>query len=448
MIHSSHAFQHYIKQSERASHAFLGQDAATAVEEVTVPSLASHIVGYATSPLLDLMETVVGPSSKGKQHTRTEHVADKPLPMPTGGQKQSRQAKAKAKAKPRKPKQKTNRRRYKQKQRKAPVSQSTPVARRTTGRRSLTTVPAPAIIGTKRNSGFVMNFRKGLREGCLGIDGSMMLGTVVAATGEVSPGVEKTFAAIAMGGNTTRLTNGVMMAPSNSFYFGTPVYIFSQLFERFLLTTWLEYRPMVGTGTYGNIKLLFCEDPLTMYAVTGKPHNSNNSPNTMLATNEPFDSGDFAGMPRVDEGSVWLNWETTKSHRYQQQDPNYTTMTSYDGAVNPASTTAIDLRQPIAGFWAISGSNLPDQSTNTTAPMGELWVHYELDLCDLVTSAPVLGPIGKPISLRKTVNTMDILAVQVAEILKQQEGKADEKSTVQRSRSRAREQATTEKKTH
>jgi len=430
----SKIIQKYVDKSEQASHGFLGESTQgeNNKDHSLIQRVAAHALGYATAPLLAGMEQVVANlGSKGKRSVHKEQTVDKQPSMPP---------KSKTDGKKRRPRT----RKGKVKTRKGGLPRFKPLPTRNRKPQTVSLsgqgqqeskIEAPVTYGAIGSSGLRMDFNRGPRSGCLKITGSLYLGDLCASTSGTT-----TFATFAPKGVLTELINGWMVCPQNYYYFGAPVTILTQLFERYLAKTRLSYRPRVSTAVAGNFKILYTSDPMTMWALTGKDHTTEATP--ALALPNAFTTGEFAGFPHVFEGSVWAAWKTGWSHRFSADDMNYTTATTYTTAINPGTTAQIDVRQAIAGFWCFSGSGLPSQGDTKTASIGELWVDYELDLCDLVTTAYQEAPsssrslqslvsnhqvISAPV-LKRTVNSLDAMAAYMlprlkAELTRKQESK-------------------------
>lgn len=403
--------QTYIDYSEKASHAFLGEAPGENKKGTTIERVLSHGLGYATSPLLMFIEKAVDTlAPKGNLVPRTEQPDTKQLPMPPkqGGKAKGQKGKPKGKPKAaQKPKTA-----YRKKQNNTPqASKSSTVSMARRGRGKEKVYEAPVMTGiSTQDSGMVFKFSAGRRAGCLNITSALYVGDLVAATNGTT-----TYAAFAPKGDLTKLCNHLMVAPQNYFYMGAPVTVFTQLFERYVSRTSLEYRPRVATNTNGNFKIMYLEDPVAMYALTGKQNVSYATP-ALYAPNA-YTTAEFAGFPNVSEGSVWVRWSTKPSHSHFGQDLQYTTAPTYTLPINPGNTTAIDVRQSCQGMWAFTGSALPSQGDTKSSPFGEVWINYEIELCDIVTTAYTTAPAcdscgqtpGQPI-FKRPVNTLDDIA--------------------------------------
>lgn len=293
-------------------------------------------------------------------------------------------------------------------------------------------IAAPIINSQVRNAGMQMSFGAGSRVGCMTIRGSLLVGTLnnlVDSKSNVFVGMSTS--------TGLYLQAGWLVCPQNHYYFGSPVTYFTLLFERYRIRTRLEYRPRCPATQPGSFKIVYLEDPVAFYAMTGKG-TAGYSPN--VAGIDAFypqavTLANISGYPTVYEGPAWASFETDWSHVFRDQDMNYTTAKTYNGYIDAANTLAIDLRQSMAGYWIFSGSGFTDVAGNSTStPMGEIWVHYDLELCDLVTSS-VSTAIGDPMVFgRRPVDTLDTMVKQLREKLS-----IDDSSESKRSGSRSRD---------
>jgi hypothetical protein len=414
----------YVEKSERASHGFLGEDVGGPYRNHTVTQrMVSHVVGYGTSPLLAFFDAIL-PS---KRAPVADMPADKQLSqMPGGGTKKTNQKKSKTTKTRRggggkqKSKQKGKRGRQKSK---SQTQKGTNLGAQT---QRLKVEDAPVSQGTSsKNMGMMMKFSAGPRVGCMRIEGRIYVGDMCAAG---SAG--NNFVVFCPGGVTTKMMNHWSAMPQSSFYFGSPVSTFSQLFERYKLFTKLEYRPRTNTGTSGNFKFLYNEDPVAMWALTGIGQTVDTTQAGALTNS--YTTAHFAGFPQVAETICWRQFETDWSYSFYGQDMNYTTATSYTGVINPAAVAAYDVRSAIAGTWAFTGSGFKGVTDNTTSQIGELWVNYDLTLCDLVTSAYTQAPTldGKITTGRKTVSSIDTMLPMIINALREGKKKPDDEMRI------------------
>lgn len=274
-----------------------------------------------------------------------------------------------------------------------------------------TVVPAPVNYGGTRNSGSSLRFAAGSRAGCMRISGNVQVGTLQMYNDGTTSALS-----ILLGTTTIGTSGGMcsqfMVMPQNSRYFSTPVYLFAQLFQRFKMKTRLEFRTRMATSDRGAIKVVYVEDPAAFYANTGKTCIGN------IMANQAA-SGDFAGYPDVFEGSVWLSWKTGWSHQPPAEDYRYIAGPSYNALVNPATNTDVSLRQSISGSWLVAQTGVTAPTAGTATYLGELWVEYELELCDLMTF-PMTVVDG--FSMRKPAkDQLDRLAEAVASKLERKE---------------------------
>jgi hypothetical protein len=391
----------YVEVSERAAHGMLGESPDNPKQQR--PSLlqnaAAHGVAYATSPLLGLMEAIIPP----KRKPAVESSASKQLPavdMAGGKGKRAKAKKARKGTKrppPTPPRGRKGSQRSKQKSEKEKETSLS-------GKPDVSIEKAPVSVGvTGRNMGMLMHFYGGTRPGCMRIRGACYVGDLCVSTSGTS-----NFVTYAVKGDTTKLANSWSAMPSSSYYFGPPVSVFSQLFERYRVRTKIEYRPRVSSATGGCFKILYNEDPMAMWALTGKSERDYGTP--ALALPNAYSTADISGFPMVTEGAVWRNFETGWSHVQTDQDLNYTTAPSYTSYIDPSNIPMYDVRQAKSGIWSFGGVGFSSQGDTKTTSYGEIWVHYDLSLCDIVTSAYTQAPT---LTSRKTIDSNKLIVDQV-----------------------------------
>jgi hypothetical protein len=287
-----------------------------------------------------------------------------------------------------------------------------------------TLLAPPTIFGTVRDSGMRLSFSSGTRPGCMRVKGSMLAATLHGYCESASDihGLLAFHNAV-----PSNLTCGTWfpMMPQNSFYFQTPVFIFAQLFTRYRMKTKIEFRTRMATSDRGNLKIVYIEDPTAFFATTGKVGRG-------LTSAANVTSADLAGYPSVMEGPIWTNWETGWSHIPPGQDYNYTAAVTYSEAIDLSSNDAINVRQPIAGAWLFATNGIATPSTvGNFLQLGEVWVHYDLEVCDLMTVAVSYEPMP---SLRRPLPRK----IDVFRQLLEEKEQREEKDRGDRVRSRER----------
>jgi len=241
-----------------------------------------------------------------------------------------------------------------------------------------------------------MQFDRGSRPGCIMISGKIQIAEIVVASkvGSDDATYISSFFNRAAGDDSV-----FAVAPQNSYYVPSPIWVLAQLFERFRMKTRLHYYGSSGTGTTGIVKFAFFEDPLGFYATSqhgGKQSNDSSSwPR----------SSDFVGLTEATEGPVWGEFSTPWSHEPKAEDMRYVPAPTYTSSVDPLTTSfnTADLRQTTAGMWVTTSSNVNPGTAPSAILIGDLWMEYRLELCDIMTSPTsiVIESLSSHSSLRK-----------------------------------------------
>lgn len=248
---------------------------------------------------------------------------------------------------------------------------------------------APVSTGVVRNAGMTMKFGSGRRPGCMTIKGSMFVGLVGTGKSTLSNG---SMFQTALG----NFANNWMAMVQNKEYFSSPVSTFSSVFQRFRIRTYLEYRTRVNTSVSGNVKIVFLQDPYSFWSMTGKGSSSFSTPTAFIdSAAAQVAESDVAGYPDVTEGPVWANWRTPISHMAPGQDMNYTTAESYQRYISVGASAPAEVRQSSPGMYIFTTSGVSAPTVvDTFTEVGEIWTHYELELCDVITSpVQVVDPL-------------------------------------------------------
>jgi len=389
-----------INYAEDTSHAFLGESREGPVNKEVTPiqRVLAHGLGYATSPLRYGMELVSDailrrfPGRSGEiGGTSSTEPPIKSMPPKVKAKTITQVVyKKKPKGRKKKPKQGT---RYR-----------TMPAMRKAGRsrggksmfmvgRSKTRVFAPPVaMGFVKSQTNAFRFGAGRKLGCMMMSGMQYLGGInvyndgtnswpVLLTQDRTP--------IAEEGAITQF----QVMPQNSFYFGNPIFNMTQMFERFQIRTRLRFKTILGTSTPGSLKLAYYDDPIAFFAMTGKQGvvTYTLTPFPPLFSDAPT-AQNMSAIQTLVEGSIWKDFSTGWSYRQKNEEMKYVPAPFYNQPMNPATTTSIDMRQSVEGTWIIGGNTQNLGSTGTYTKIGELWIDYQLELCDIMSNAPVNGP--------------------------------------------------------
>lgn len=254
---------------------------------------------------------------------------------------------------------------------------------------------APVSVGFVRSQPGTMRWLPGTRPGCVRLRGKAYLGSLVNF--QDSANRQNAYFNVAEaaridgtppnpGDNFLVCQLNVM--PQNNFYWQGTVRLLAILFERYQVRTKLEYRPSSTTTTPGAIKLAYYDDPCAMYeqsAVKGcelEPLMSYPTVDTSI------NSFDIANNNTVTEFSLWRRAFTKWTTIQKKDDYKYIGAVTYNEQMDPSILSAADMRQPIQGAWFVTSTGLPSTgSTHSYAKIGEIWIHYDLELCDLMSYA-------------------------------------------------------------
>lgn len=301
--------------------------------------------------------------------------------------------------------------------------------------RSKTRVFAPPVaFGFTRSLTNGFSFSAGRRPGCMKIRGTQYLGKIQAWS---DSGVN-TWAVLNLQDRPVNSTSSPItvfsVMPQNSYYFANPVFNMAQMFERYNMKTRLEFKTNLSTAQQGAIKFAYYDDPVAFYAQTGKTGLANAGPGTYypLFTDAPTNA-DMSSMQTIRESSVWKNFVSPWSYSGPRQEMQYVPAPTYTLALNPGTTTAIDLRQTVEGIWIIGSSGLVGGTPNTMTPLGECWIRYELELCDITSHAPTNNPSLREVKRPSDARTTDRLE-QLELKLAQMDLKKNDTPTVQTSK--------------
>lgn len=267
------------------------------------------------------------------------------------------------------------------------------------GKNIIQRVAPPTIYGRTRKSGASIEFLRGSRPGCLKIRGQVQIAEIWAirqtstTTGGPMPAgtYNTTYFNLANGSDVTVLD----VMPQSSYYFPAPVWLLTQLFERYQIKTRLHYFGSSGTAATGTVKFAYFEDPVGWYAMTNK--------NTDLSDSVNFPQpSDFRGLTTAVEGPVWGEFSTNWTIIPKDADLKYVPATAYASIVEGQSTTASAFRAQCAGVWVTTGANLTNPGTTPGTGIGDLWMEYELELCDIISTT-----VGFTVSLSNMFSALD-----------------------------------------
>jgi len=382
-------FNSYVRRAEEFSH-----------NKELGGGIPGHILGYGMAALDPFIQGAFNatdylfPIPKGNSKSIGSETSNKIIDqvMPNQQQKKKRQQrKPKGKKPPRKQNMNTKRsrapiRRAIASARRPKPKRGIPLARRSggDGRR----VNAPVVSGRVRQAGSYMNFFSGSKPGCIMIEGKVQIAQIVVSNAVGSD--SNTY--------TTSFFNSVsgdicvyVVAPQNTFYSPSPIWVFSQLFERFRMKTRLHYYGSSGTGSTGIVKFAFFEDPSAFYANSGHGGGSGGD-----SKNWPRPQ-DFIGLSESMEGPVWTEFSTPWSHTPSAEDMRYIPADTYTTTLDASEATGISaasLRQTTAGMWVTTCSNVNPGTAPSSLLIGDLWMEYRLELCDIMTG-PVFATIDE-----------------------------------------------------
>lgn len=240
------------------------------------------------------------------------------------------------------------------------------------GRTILRTVRPPVRTGYVRRPGAVINFSAGKKPGCMVIRGKFSAGTIMGHEfGGAGGGT--------ILGDTQYTTNLLRfyIQLANRVYFPSPLHNFCELFSRGKARTKIEYVGTCGTSTNGTIRFGYFQDPMTFFFENGK--------------NEDFDVanctsvGELSASALCVDGPVhtrfmsgWSQWASGDPFRYIAASWPQTTVIPTDSS-DPA-----EVRQAVQGCWAYALNGVASIATNQYVKFGEMWVHYEIELCELM----------------------------------------------------------------
>jgi len=245
----------------------------------------------------------------------------------------------------------------------------------------------PVVYGFQRSESNMFSFRRGRKPGCLVMAGKIYLGSIRIVTDGSSnswPVLAPQDHPINTVGNGGITVFNVM--PQNEKYFGAPVNNIAILFERFEMKTKLEFKTTMTTQIQGALKLAYFDDPVFYYEQTGNEGiNTDGTTHLPIFADAPT-AAQLASNNTIREGSIWKNLSSSWSHKTKGDDMKFIPAYTYTNYVNPATTAAIDIRQSIQGNWVIAGVGMTNNingTTNNNYAAGELWLTYELELCDI-----------------------------------------------------------------
>jgi len=378
-----------IKYAEDTSHAFLGESSSGPANPANsdLQRVLAHGLGYAFSPLrygLELASdgvTALLPKQRGRGSPRLAALPQKVAEMPPNQQKKKQQKKKKPKGRFKKkgikklrPTFSISRLRRKQGVRRPTFSNFTKQYNRE--------FQAPTSIGFRRNWSNTLTFSAGQRPGCFVLRGKQLLGDMFVGTQ-----VDTSTSVYLAVSNTGKKITQFYVMPQNNLYFGHgPCNGFTEFMERYEISTRLHFLTSSPTQTPGALKLAYFGDPVMFYANTAKTGTifNEDDPKLPAKVDTPI-SADLADCQNIADGSVWKDLVTPWS-RKQPKDPfKYVPGFTYSEYVDPSVTEAEDIRANAQGVWVFSGAGMQPGGANTTVSIGELWIEYDLQLCDVMT---------------------------------------------------------------
>lgn len=366
----------YINLSERASHALLGQGDHTLLERGL-----SHAVGYAFSPLLGGLELLLPNqasttvSSGGRRETSANHNPTSELmpPKKKGKPKQGKQQR---------PKQQQKKKQWKktpQQQQRKPGKQKNKSAKVGPQNHSRPVKP-PVAYGTVGTTGFGFTFSAGSRPGCMTMTGWNYCGTV-----EVARGTGSTNVWVRINNAAEFLTQWFLMPQNDAYFFGA-LLTMAKLFTRFRIKVQIHYRPTCATTQPGLLLYCYYPDSMGIYLQTGKRGNQNTFADAPTKV-------DIGGAPWQCEGSVYVPFVSPWTYFQKDQDYAYIAAPTYTIPIDPTVTTMYDMRSTNCGVIGITGTGFtPPGTDNTSYAVGEMWVKYEVEFCDMLTQQATTTP--------------------------------------------------------
>jgi len=255
----------------------------------------------------------------------------------------------------------------------------------------------PTALGFVRSQTNGFSFMRGRRPGCLIMTGRQYLGQLNSVSDGANNWVVLNVQDKLNTGNTITTVHSItqfMVMPQCSAYFGNPVFNMTQMFERYNMKTRLEFKTITGTSTPGSIKLAYYDDPIAFYTQTGKTGWGTASVSFSPLFSDAPTAADMASIQCIKEGSIWKSFVSPWSYSGPRQEMQYVPAPTYTGIMDPAGRTAIDMRQSIEGTWVIGSTGVPAPSGGEGAfqSLGELWINYQLELCDIMSAAPTQAP--------------------------------------------------------
>jgi len=257
----------------------------------------------------------------------------------------------------------------------------------------------PTALGFVRSQTNGFEFSRGRRKGCLMMSGKQYLGKLLATSdGDNSwvvldlqdkPNTDS-------GETGVNMVTQFMVMPQNSKYFGNPVFNMTQMFERYSMKTRLMFKTISGTSVPGAIKFAYYDDPIAFFTQTGKTGWSTAAVSLLPTYAGAPTAADMSSMQTIREGSTWKSFEGPWSYSGPRQEMQYVPAPTYANLMSPDVRSPIDMRQSIEGVWVIGSTGVSGPS-NTFSALGEIWIDYQLELCDIMSAAPVTG-----IALRST----------------------------------------------
>lgn len=264
---------------------------------------------------------------------------------------------------------------------------------------------APVNMGMIRNAGQTLSFGSGSMPGCLKMRGSIRIGELGIYTESTSPSV-LTSIVLNVGTSATSITGTTAttlfaVAPQNSKYFPSPVSLLSQIFNRFRMKTRLEFRSRSATSNNGAIKMCYIDDMTSFYAMTGKTGYG-------LSVAQLVANRDLDGYAIVTECPVWAPscytpWSTFKPG----EDMRYVGAPTYTNFLDPLADEDSILRQSTQGAWLFALNSVSSVAAGSFSGYGEVWCHYELELCDIMTRPVSSGLQSSGDYMRRVVPSLE-----------------------------------------
>lgn len=396
-----------INYAEQTAHAFLGENAKGPYKKHSVVERGlAHGLGYATAPLRKGMEWISGAISKYvpreksyyEQHPQGARVYGKAAVAPPFHKSFNKSTMVKGKKKIKKQIKKEIKKEAKQ-LRRAPFKkigfsqrfssvrrlQRQPRGRGGRGYVGIGQRPGqiirsrytpPVAYSYNKNTGSSLGFSQPSREGCIKMHGRYRIGFLATDNGT------------AVFNTRNFLTNSDVsnvkvlfpVAPWNFLCVPSTVYQMTSLFQKFKMRVRLQYVPACPTSQPGVIQVVWIPDP---FAYTNQLNASNViGPFTQQSLDSIGNSTEFSVI------RTWMSpWRVVTGVGGEMQsmtgelfpDDNLETVLAFTADSTPTIDPAV-IRSQIGGMFLFRGGAFGDVSV----PLGDIFVHYELEMCDVI----------------------------------------------------------------